>query len=626
MQKRHPVSMKYLVMSFDNTRLCRFLSSHSEQNERTKYLLYQDDLNQVNLLNSYGLKPVQQIEKSREDQDAFLREYLGIVGSFAEVNGHNILWWATDFASKNRFTSQLPPLLEAVDKSMSAIFDTSHEQVLVLVQPPGPVVNFLKQWCKQQGVKVVVYNTGLVNRLGFIFKSRIGALNFLVKSSIYSLRRIFTVRKYFRRWKPRVKSGAEIYLIKSFTYGTSFKTEDSYMDPFFGKLKNILARKLGEKNVVLTVSVVHDSHESCYTKMSSIKDRNIVPLEFFLRYQDVFVAFIKIVATKLLTPFLVPDQIKWRGYDLTSLFQKCLVNGEFRIDMFQFLHQKAAERIAVAYSLSACAMTYEGNPWERMFILGIRKNSRAPVIGYQHTVIPPAAAGMFLTEQEDAADIPVPDSLVASGPAPAAIVKRYGSSSRMQLKVGGTLRYDYLYCVKMLERFVSGKNEFNVLVALEGVLDVLPLVYYVLEQASIKHSVRFCIRAHPVFPFDRLLQFVGWAGELPGNIEISHGKTVQEDVAGNHAVLYWGTTIALESLMMGRPVIHFDRGDSLSYDPLHDFESFKWTVRAGEEITQILKKISFLSKDEYRAGQESGRQYVEQYFVLPDDQSLENFF
>ena len=97
------------------------------------------------------------------------------------------------------------------------------------------------------------------------------------------------------------------------------------------------------------------------------------------------------------------------------------------------------------------------------------------------------------------------------------------------------------------------------------------------------------------------------------------------DVADSSAVLYWGTTVALEALMMGKPLIHFDRGDFLSYDPLFEFDDFKWRVRENQDLCSVLNDIRNLSEEESIVLKEKGRNYIRSYFHEVDDNSMSKF-
>ena len=46
-------------------------------------------------------------------------------------------------------------------------------------------------------------------------------------------------------------------------------------------------------------------------------------------------------------------------------------------------------------------MTYENIAWENMFIMSLKQFScNTKIIGYQHSVVPQSAAGMFIGKKE----------------------------------------------------------------------------------------------------------------------------------------------------------------------------------------------------------------------------------
>ena len=98
-----------------------------------------------------------------------------------------------------------------------------------------------------------------------------------------------------------------------------------------------------------------------------------------------------------------------------------------------------------------------------------------------------------------------------------------------------------------------------------------------------------------------------------------------EDLQICDAVLYWGTTVSLEALMVGKPIIQFDRGDCLNYDPLFEFIDFKWQVKLGYSLLIAIQKILNLSDIQYGEGQRLGRMYAEQYFYPVTKDNLAAF-
>ena len=94
---------------------------------------------------------------------------------------------------------------------------------------------------------------------------------------------------------------------------------------------------------------------------------------------------------------------------------------------------------------------------------------------------------------------------------------------------------------------------------------------------------------------------------LPSNISFSQETSVEEDIAQCDLVLYWGTTVAIEAIMLGKPIVHFDRGDLVSFDPLFELDEFKWTISPIQGLNIIIEKIQSLSEDEFVFSQKIAR-------------------
>ena len=68
-----------------------------------------------------GWKAIPPLKRDRSLSEKYLHEYLEIVGQFAEWNAQSILWWATNFSSKNRFDNPIMPLLQEWIECMHSI-------------------------------------------------------------------------------------------------------------------------------------------------------------------------------------------------------------------------------------------------------------------------------------------------------------------------------------------------------------------------------------------------------------------------------------------------------------------------------------------------------------------------
>jgi hypothetical protein len=543
----------------------------------------------------------------------------------ADENGDDLHWWATDLASKNRFTSPLPELLNAFAHSVEAIRAVGDQgQLLVLVQPPWPVVGALKDSARQYGwdFKVISWPG---SRLLARWQGKAGAWIGFGKDCLSSIRRILEARHYFGRtfWKGIGRK--PVYLIKSFAYHSSFSENLGYQDPFFGELSKYLSDTLGDKIDILTVAVCPEKRGQCLKRMRQDKKANrVVPLEAFLSWRDVLKSFLELIRGRLVRPFRITREVLFLDHKIGALIRECLASGGWKIPVYQYLHLAAGTRISKMCKLFSCVMTFEGNPWERMLIAGLKRdNSQMPVYGYQHSVVPQTAAGVFISSLEKEKS-PLPHTVLTTGEIPAKIIRQHGALPEDHIRAACALRYQYLYNSAHRE-MGSDKRGFHVLVALEGVWPVLSLLEYVLDQAPGCPDTLFRIRAHPVLPLSKLLKRLGRNLQPSGNVTVSPGGTVASDVKDCSAVLYWGTTVALEAMMMGKPLIHFDRGDLLSYDPLFELNHFKWTTTRDQDLSAILEQIMNLSSKKRLTLQKEGIEYIRSYFNPVSQSAMNNF-
>ena len=100
---------------------------------------------------------------------------------------------------------------------------------------------------------------------------------------------------------------------------------------------------------------------------------------------------------------------------------------------------------------------------------------------------------------------------------------------------------------------------------------------------------------------------------------------MKDDLDESDMVIYWGSTVALEALMLGKPVINFDAGDALSYDPLFECHHLKWTVNKQTHLVEVIEKIYNMSDEEYEHQLKLAREYLGDYFYEITEERLDRF-
>lgn len=616
------------ILASGNFFRSRFLNNMRPQaGGRVAYLCLDNKyLDMCGQLEEKGCVTVQLPPLSEGDRKSILDDYVSAMGKLAEQNTQNGVWWATLIASKNRFASPMPELLNSFVSCLRALKRCELDKVdFCALGVSWPVIAAIEDYARSKSISVQIC-AGYGSRFFSRVRGKLQIWVFLLMEIVFLYVKIFKTRASFGAVGDKIIKDKPVYIIKSFAYQSSFSKADSFSDPFFGDLASYLEAKLGGDLQVVTLSQGFADKFLTYQKMRNLKGQTVLPVESFLRLRDVLLAAMHLFSHYLLASIKVPDKVPFQQVNFSPLLREILVSGGRKVSITDYLYTYVARNLSRNYKLNTCLMTYEGNPWERMFVMGLRSESPDLLImGYQHSAMPQSAAGVFLSPCESDF-MPHPDRVITTGKKTADILKRYSCFSDDNIYPGCALRYQYLYDLKLLPRRLLENQPFTLLVALEGVVEVAELLAYAIDQARKLPAVKFNIRTHPVLSLDLILASLGKCeNDLPKNMNVSTVGKVSDEIVRCDAVLYWGTTLALEALMMGRPVIHFDRGDVLNYDPLFELTHFKWLVKDDKYVQDVLDQIQGLKDTEYILRQNKGRDYIEQYLAKIDESRLTHF-
>jgi predicted glycosyltransferase len=109
-------------------------------------------------------------------------------------------------------------------------------------------------------------------------------------------------------------------------------------------------------------------------------------------------------------------------------------------------------------------------------------------------------------------------------------------------------------------------------------------------------------------------------------VSISEKNSLNEDLVNTSVVIYWGTTVSLEALGLGIPVIHYQREhDYLSYDPIFSCPGLHWNVNSGDDLSSVLKKITNIESKEYEKQKNLSDAYIDKYFLPVNDENMSQF-
>ncbi len=543
----------------------------------------------------------------KEKMDA----YISLIGKVNRLLDSR-LWWATDFSSKNRFNSCLPDLIqEFIQVVQNTIKD---KPPAVSGSVSWQIRLSLKKYFKKAGIAICVPSFGFISLWDVapeFFRRLIGgAYHFF--------------RLIFRNWYTRfLLSGkfqndfadpSPVYVIKTFIYDHSFAKDGIYNDVFFGELQKFLQEK-GER-VIFFANILGD-FKFCVKKIKDCPNAVIVPIDFF---GSVFSIFESLLVSCFYWP-QVKESVNFLNYEVSDLINAELSSCSSCIQPYQFLHYSQTKTFLKQFSIKTFLLTFENNPWEKMCILALREFSpQTKILGYQHTVIPQASVNMFNSIDEENL-IPKPDCILTVGLEPKRIIEQNTQISSLPIKAACALRYESLWQLGLLPR----TKTFQILVALEGIVDVYEMVNYVLQQLDGQSKFKIIIRTHPVLPLQALAhKLVKKLADLPC-VEISQGYSLIEDIKRTDLTIYWGSTVALESLWLGKPVVHFDQQTLFSYDPLFACSHLKWTVNRHQKLAEVLEEIYALCDESFLLERQKALEYLKDYFYPVNPANLSPF-
>lgn len=582
----------------------------SKHKAKFKYVFCEQlDKELVSLLEEKGFISCRQFKPDEAYREKFISECIKAVGiAGKEIN--NRLWWASDIASKNRFTSKLAQACQNFLEIIEAAKDNDYERLLI-INPSWVFLFSLKRALAGIGLRIKhrgIFLSKWIEIAWRYLRKILGSFYQAIK--VY--RRAVYSRKKLQQKLKNLDGVRDYYILKTFIYDSSFK-DGVYRDGFFEKLPQFLKTK---KNLLIYACILGNYNKGI-KNIANCKEYNIVPLEVFLSSGDI----LKAVKERIFGKLRVNSEINLFEYKINEVLNNELLRTANGVQFYQFLHYWATKKLLNYLKAETMLLTYENNPWEKMCTLAIKEVSpKTKVIWYQNAVIPQAALSMFRSK-EDADIAPVPDIILTLGESTKQIMQKYGSYNGLKIEPACGLKFEYLFENSVPER----KNQGNILIVLEGIFDSYRLVNYVLRELKNNPAYRLKLRTHPILPLPAFKHKLDYDLAEIGNLTMSSNLSLQQDIEWSDIVIYWGSMAALEALSLGKPLIHFNMGQFLSFDPLFECSDLKWVVDEKDNLAEKIKAISLLSNNEFFRQRSKAKIYLRNYFFPVNEESLHKF-
>lgn len=430
-------------------------------------------------------------------------------------------------------------------------------------------------------------------------------LNFFYMSAV-----CFYKKWYSPRYKSKTHQNGKHILIVSLLYLNSFKN-GRYLDNFFGNLHSEIR---GNGYSVTYMCELLDNFRKSVKKIGKCSDVTILTPYSVIPWSNLILLTFKIFFRRL--------QISG------SYFEECDFSGVLKWNTRRFnyffnfgaeIYYSAIKKICEREQFDRLIHLFEGNVMERACIQAYRKNyPKNKITGYSHTVLYPFNLKLRLTPGEYEKR-PDPDIFVSAGSYSMELLRRLGNRNANRIISGCSLR-EIPKITKIIE---NSPAPDTILIATEGFALSITMLDFIFESSHLFLGEKVILRGHPNVPIENLLKACIFP--KPEWFEISNGG-LMADLEKCSCVIYRQTSVGMQALSNGIPVIHLNIDSPLISDTLFEYNRIgKWTVKNAEELEIALDEIKKLSSADKKMIQENALSFINEYFTLPNTARIKDF-
>ncbi|MCM8756730.1 MAG: hypothetical protein NC817_01685, partial [Candidatus Omnitrophica bacterium] len=426
--------------------------------------------------------------------------------------------------------------------------------------------------------------------------------------------------KFYSRvyYKPIFNTTDNITVVLSLLNHQSFTKDGTYYDAYFGDFVNYLKRKkVPFLNLLIVITPLYKTIlKKTYSQLNILP---FVTIEYFLSFFDLLKCLFWSLI-KYFSPIKLKGNTSIDGIDLIYLLKvvirKDYISTYFYDNLRIFY---AVKSLIKKIKIDRFYYPFENRSFEKMIILALRKFSpQTKIIGYQHASLSLRHTNFLLTKEE-AKITPFPDLIITMGEITRNIMIEVGNFPSILVKTGCALRQaNFNGELKKKSSRIS-----NLFVALATGIEEYVKVLKFLEQAfSKENQYNIWIRPHPVFSLEEAIDLIGG---VKLKFHKANKESLEECYSWADILLYVHSTLSIEALLRGIPVINIAIESILEPDPLFNFDDFKWRVDQAEELLSVIESISLLNEKDFLRRQYAGREYAKRYIYEVNAQRLEEF-
>jgi len=570
-------------------------------------LQYSEELDQVRqeLCATTGASEVSRQALCRMHEAEFRRAFVDLMASLNEQH-RALTWTLMPFTSKNPLTSDL--CRNAFYTVLIARLLAQQPQTLWVLTHSTALASQVVAWGAANGVTVVRGVGGASTPWRVLKRCSPAAI-------VLACIRTVLAAALARALRPGGGRERSVLVVMT-TMPQSSVGPAGYRDAYFAPLTAHLARS-GER--AMTFALVFSRTIATIWRLRRAEGTHpVVPVEACLTVSDIA----KCVALSLrqwATRRRLDSPAVVCGVDVRPLLQSAIDDtyqsgGFFR----HYAAYLAARNLTARCAVTGWIYPFENRALERAVLLGARDADRhTRLIGCQNAALTPSHLN-FMLGRSEAAAVPLPDAIFTTGDPVREWLVAHGNFPSGLVRVGCAFRQGQ---ARDAAEPVRSHTLRRVLVVLaSGIEEYVEMLAFVADAfcGSGPEELRF--RPHPEFPFAVAERLVPASRGI--RYDVSTGS-LQDDLRWADVVVYASSTVSMEAVARGIPVIHADVGHALNADPLADRTGgLRWAVARPADVLPCLRAINSLSDAEYRQRALADRDYVDRYFLVPDEDRI----
>jgi hypothetical protein len=553
-------------------------------------------------------------EFTYDEKARIVDEYVELISNTGAMNGFSVYWLCHPVSEKNdlapdNLLSQVVAFI-----SFQRFFSDFQGEVLLILTVSHSLIRNIIAFSHVNNIDCKFVN---VRELNTSYFSKRHSLLFNA-----GLVCTYIVHAYKARLLCyKIDRGKRYSVIRTFFDNRSGSLISQDKDVYFGRLPGLLKNQ-GE-NILYFGNVIHADFKQTLKDLANNSRNPILLNNSLLSCLD----FLRAWVFKLVCKYAIKFNCEKRILDVdVAVVFKNYFNSQFKNFSIgkNYLYYLGTKKLLKKYEIDRFYNLFENFSWEKLTTLAIKENGEQTGLkAFQHAQVALSSIKFFLGKKE-ASLSPLPDKIITLGEITRQFMVKRMNYPKESTVVGCALRQEHDSKRHLLTR----KKDGHIMVFLWTFERSVEMINFLYASRILQEKYCVVISTHPNHPIEKLIPYLNFEYKEDFNISpelLKSNESLEMNFENAAIVVYSGTTVCMDAISSGLPVINVEFNDFLSSDPLFCFNDFKWVVKKPDELLPTIETINELTDDVYYARQKKAKEFAQKYLYPVTDENLVPF-